>query len=97
MFSSCRNHGAQYCGVIASRVPALWLAPPRWTTLPRKITAEPAGMITCTGSGAATVNRSSVHRWLPGSTSVAPLVVVKSSNAQIVLTPVKGCGRGPGS
>jgi hypothetical protein len=42
----------------------------------------------------SSVGVSTPQRWLPGMISVAPLSAVKSSIAQIVLTPTGGRGLG---
>src|SRR3954451_1402001 len=46
--------------------------------------------------GDGSPGRRSVHRWLPGTTRVAPLASVKSSSAHIELSTPSGCGRGSG-
>ena len=47
-------------------------------------------------ASASSARRSAGHRWLPGTTSVAPFSVVKSSSAHMVLITSSWCGRATG-
>src|ERR1700748_2811560 len=90
-----RSHGWQYWVVTASRSRVVVLAPPPCHRVPTKKTHEPAGMTTG-NAGSEAVGRLLPQRWLPGTTTVAPLSAVKSSIAQIVAAANGARGRGTG-
>ena len=88
MFSICRIHPSQYCGVIPSRVSFDRLACRRErSVVPRNTTTDPAAISIFRMRASSCATTSSPNRWLPGTISVTPLVSVKSSIAQIADTP----------
>ena len=95
MFSCVLAHGSQYWALTASRGASERFSPPPCHSVPRKKTTEPAGM-TSEMRGSLEVGSRSSHVWLPGSTTVAPLVSVNASMAKMVaaLNALRGRGIG---